>query len=319
MLGHVFVLTMLGDCGYATEVTHIISFINFKGGVGKTTTLVQVAETLSAINKYRVLVLDLDPQTNATIALIGEERWQQADEDKQTLAHLFLDKLDGTNNFDLEKALIVGVSNLKTRKIDLIPSSIQLVEAQDRMHEVAIKSSFTMSPMEIVKMELSGLFSNYDFILIDCPPNLGFITQNGLEVSHYYVTPVIPDVMSTYGIPQIIQRIEKYARTRKIPVKSLGVVVTKFNSSSTLHKSVVKMLPRQLAGYYTMAGASPALIFKTTIPQANRYSEVMDYTAQQISYKDKWGTGNSGSHALHYYPWALTQEILSRLEGEADE
>ena len=297
-------------------MAQIISFINFKGGVGKTTTLIQVAETLAAIHGKRVLVLDLDPQTNATVVLIGDARWQAADRDKQTLAHLFLDKLNGTSDFNLSRALIKNVSNIEMRTggtIDLVPSSIQLVEAQDRLSDVSARSAHMMAPMEIVRLELGSLFANYDYVLIDCPPNLGYITQNGLEISDYYLTPVVPDVLSTYGLPQIIQRIEKHARTRKLKVKSLGVVVTKYDSRRQLHSDTVKLLPTQLSGYYASAGATAAKMFETIIPQANRYSEAMDYNTLPVSYKDKWGTGTSGSYQLHHYPQALTNEIMGRL------
>lgn len=87
---------------------HVISFINLKGGVAKTTTAVQLADTFAFMRQKKVLVLDLDPQTNATLALVGEERWEQADERGQTLAHLFLDLLNGTRNFNPERAIVRG-------------------------------------------------------------------------------------------------------------------------------------------------------------------------------------------------------------------
>lgn len=294
-------------------MTHIISFINFKGGVGKTTTLVQVAETLSAVHGKKVLVLDLDPQTNATVALIGDAAWEAADKAQQTLAHLFLDKLDGTSHFDVSRAVIRGVSNLPHSTIDLVPSSIHLVEVQDRLSDISVRTAWTMAPMEVVKLELGSLFNAYDYVLIDCPPNLGFITQNGLEVSDYYVTPVVPDILSTYGLPQIIRRIHDHAVKRRLSVRSLGVVVTKYDSRRTLHDDVRRLLPRQLAGHYAAAGAKPADIFGTVIPAANRYSEVMDFGMPTTSYRDKWGTSTSGGQPLHTYPQQLTQEIINRL------
>lgn len=294
-------------------MTHIISFINFKGGVGKTTTLVQVAETLSAVHGKKVLVLDLDPQTNATVALIGDAAWEKVDAAQQTLAHLFFDMLDGTSNFDVSKAVIHGVSNLPGSTIDLIPSSIHLVEVQDRLSDISVRTAWTMAPMEVVKLELGSLFKDYDFVLIDCPPNLGFITQNGLEVSDYYVTPVVPDVLSTYGLPQIIRRIHAHAVKRKLKVQSLGVVVTKYDSRRSVHEDTTRLLPRQLSAYYAKASAAPADMFHTIIPAANRYSEVMDHSIRVANYKEKWGTSASGGFPLYTYPQKLTQEILDRL------
>ena len=94
-------------------MTKIISIINLKGGVGKTTTTVQLAECLASEFSKKVLVIDLDPQTNATIALIGEDKWQEVSKLKQTLFHLFSDKLEKTSNFNIKEALLSSVSNLK--------------------------------------------------------------------------------------------------------------------------------------------------------------------------------------------------------------
>ena len=89
----------------------IISVINLKGGVAKTTTTVQLAECLTSEYSKRILVVDLDPQTNATISLISEEKWENLDSAGQTLYQLFNDKLEKTKVFDLSKALQKGVSN----------------------------------------------------------------------------------------------------------------------------------------------------------------------------------------------------------------
>ncbi|HCW53153.1 MAG TPA: hypothetical protein DG753_05325 [Clostridium sp.] len=74
----------------------VISFINLKGGVGKTTLLVSVAEILSSVHNKRVLVIDLDPQTNATVLLISQKSWQKANDNNNTIYQLFLDKIQGT-------------------------------------------------------------------------------------------------------------------------------------------------------------------------------------------------------------------------------
>ena len=113
----------------------IISTINLKGGVGKSTTTVAVAEIMSAEFGKRVLVIDLDPQTNATVMLIGEEKWQRKNENGHTLAQLFKDALteDPSHHlFDLEETLVRRVSNVEdVRTVDLVPSSIDLIEVQD--------------------------------------------------------------------------------------------------------------------------------------------------------------------------------------------
>ena len=102
----------------------VISTINLKGGVGKTTTTVAIAEILSAEFHKRVLVVDLDPQTNATVMLIGDQRWKELNEEDRTLAQLFKDALiedPSQRRFDLAETLIRGVSNVRdVRTVDLL-------------------------------------------------------------------------------------------------------------------------------------------------------------------------------------------------------
>src|SRR5262249_32850330 len=114
----------------------VVSLINLKGGVGKTTTTVQLAECLVSEFGKRVLVIDLDPQTNATISLIEEERWEELDEQGRTISQLFHDKLEGTSRFNIHTAIQKGVSNLGLADLSLLPSSMQLIAVQDRMSEI---------------------------------------------------------------------------------------------------------------------------------------------------------------------------------------
>src|SRR5947209_6772142 len=106
----------------------IVSLINLKGGVAKTTTTVQIAECLSSEFGKKVLVIDLDPQTNATISLIDETVWEKLDAECQTLFHLFNDKLEKTSKFQVKTALQKGVSNLKLKNLDLLASSIKFID-----------------------------------------------------------------------------------------------------------------------------------------------------------------------------------------------
>ncbi len=106
----------------------VISVINLKGGVAKTTTTVQLAECLSLEFGKRVLVVDLDPQTNATIALISEEKWEELDGKKQTLYHLFSDRLEKTKHFNIDNAIQREVSDLRIPKLSLLPSSIRFID-----------------------------------------------------------------------------------------------------------------------------------------------------------------------------------------------
>ncbi|MBE9236638.1 AAA family ATPase [Anabaena aphanizomenioides LEGE 00250] len=202
----------------------VVSLINLKGGVAKTTTTVQLAECLASQFGKNVLVIDLDPQTNATIALIGEDKWDELDRKKQTVFQMFQDKLCDTSYFQVQQAIQKGVSNLNLKTLSLLPSSIQLIDIQDKLKDIAEKTE--IFPVEVLKHFIKPYLNNYDYVLIDCPPNLGNITKNGIEISDYFLIPTIPDKLSIYGVPQIIKSIHTFAGIRHLNIKCLGLVIT---------------------------------------------------------------------------------------------
>lgn len=218
-----------------------ISFINLKGGVGKTTLTVAVAEILSMEFNKKVLVIDLDPQTNATVLLISQEEWEKRNNENRTIHQLFLDKIENTNVFDINEAIISNVSNIKNKdgNLDLLPSSIDLIDITDEISALNRNNRI----IDIINSELQKkdvndkrVVDKYDYILIDCPPNLGGITMCGVYISNYYIIPVLPDTLSTYGLKQVINKIEK--KTREIKrldkdynIKALGVAINRYRDT----------------------------------------------------------------------------------------
>ena len=121
----------------------VISFINLKGGVAKTTTSVAVAEALASLHRKHVLLIDLDPQTNATINLIGEEEWTKRDKAGLTLAQLFADKLEPYRKpkFSITDAIVHKASRIDggISRLDLLPSSIQFIDIQEKLPFIAMQ------------------------------------------------------------------------------------------------------------------------------------------------------------------------------------
>src|SRR5579859_2668948 len=156
----------------------VICVINLKGGVAKTTTTVALAETLAVRHGKRVLVIDLDPQTNATTMLIGEERWRVLNEKGYTLATLFKDALNPQSKaFDLEKTLQKRVSDVQgAESVDLLPSSLDLIDVQDRLASAPMGQFYSITPTDLLRLAVKSKLEDYDIVLIDCPPNLGIIT-----------------------------------------------------------------------------------------------------------------------------------------------
>jgi chromosome partitioning protein len=226
------------------KVTRVVSFINLKGGVGKTTLAVNIAATLAqdfriGDRRVHVLLIDLDPQTNATISVISQETWEERQEDGQTLYHLFNDKLEGTSYFDIQKAILPDVGGIKG--LDLLPSSLHLVEIQDNIPDIHAKTF--VNPVEVLGNEIATVKDNYDYIIIDCPPNLGTITLNGIDISNYYVVPIVPDILSKVGLSLISNRIDNFkSRRRTCSIELAGIVFTKVDYRTNLHKSTMDQI-----------------------------------------------------------------------------
>lgn len=282
----------------------VICTINLKGGVGKSTTTVAIGEMMTQAFRKRVLIIDLDPQTNATTMLIGEERWEKLNKNGQTLAQLFKDALvedPASHLFELEKTLQRGVSNVRdVQNLDLIPSSLDLIDVQDRLVTMPSGRFYSNNPTEVLSRALKPVLENYDYVLIDCPPNLGLITLNGLRIADGYIIPTIPDVLSTYGIPQIVTRIRSFADSIREPIQPYGIVVTKYQSNSSLHNRTLKQLRDDRERY--------PFVFSTVVPQSNAMAESAEYTPTN-TLRQKYQYG--GRYDVIY---ALTQELIKVVE-----
>ena len=283
-------------------MAHVISTINLKGGVGKTTTTVALAETLSAEFHKRVLVVDLDPQTNATTMLIGEKKWRKLNGKGRTLARLFQDALEPDNKqFDFDATLQIGVSDVgRARTVDLLPSSLDLIDIQDRLASAPSGRFYSVNPIELLWRAVKARLDDYDVVIVDCPPNLGIITLNGLRISQGYIIPTIPDILSTYGIPQIVTRIHAFSEEIAEPIDPLGIVITKFQSNSTVHSSVLGDLKT----------ADDVPVFDTIIPQANQIAAAAEQSDHSRTLKQKYGYNGIGDRYKE-----LASEILEVLEN----
>ena len=258
---------------------HTIAFINLKGGVAKTTTTVGTATLLAGTFRKKVPVIDLDPQTNCTTMLIGEEKWKELNNQGRTLYTLFKDALEETDNFDISVSLQKNVSNIRdVVNLDLLPSSLDMVDLQDRIASAPQGQFYANNPTEIIKRVVRNIKDDYDYILLDCPPNMGLITLNGLRISDGYIIPTIPDVLSTYGIPQIINRVSKFSDSIGDKIECLGIVATKVRMQSSLHNRTLEQLGRN----------KDAPLFKTVFYENNQMGEAAEY--QQINtLRQKWG------------------------------
>ncbi len=289
----------------------VISFVNMKGGVAKTTTTVGLATVLSGDFKKNVLVIDLDPQTNATGMLMGEEAWEQASLAGHTLYNLFHDAAFGSDTFSIEESIQKNVSKIKNvDTLDLLPSDIHLMDLEFQManpEEGLVPKPLTI---HLLKDALAPVIENYDYILIDCPPNLGMFTLNGLYISDYYIIPTIPDILSTRGIHSMIHRVPKFVEN----VPCMGIVYTKVRKQAGLHQRIMAELGHERAPKTfeeKLRNASIQVpIFKTIFYENNNVAQAADFIGTS-SLLQKWG-----NHGHYDSLVSFAKEIFQIVEPE---
>ncbi len=277
-----------------------IASINLKGGVAKSTTTVATSQMLDAEFRKRVLVIDLDPQTNATMMLIGDNKWREVNEKKLTLAQLFRDAIEQKKTFDIKKAIIKKVGGVfDVQRVDLLPSSLDLIDVQDDLGSMNPGRFHASNPVEVLRRAIRPIIEEglYDFILVDCPPSLGLVTLNGLRISDYFFIPTIPDHLSTYGIPQIISRVQEFAETVGHKVEPLGILATKYRAQSSVHNDQLRVLKQK----------KDAPLFATVIPENNEIAGAAEFKTVS-TLRQKWGY--RGQFEIYR---AFTKELLEKV------
>jgi len=281
----------------------VTSIINLKGGVGKTTITLALAHFLAIEHQKRVLVIDLDPQTNATVGLIPELEWKARDESGRTLFQLFADLVKGSKRFHADEAIVRDVSNIGggVPGLDLLPSSLGLIKIQDRVTQLTDFEHFSRGPIYGLREALGEFLPYYDHVLIDCPPSLGIVTLNGLAISNTYLIPVVPDILSVLGIPPILDRIDHFASSTRHNIRALGIVISKIRSQTILHNEMVQRLRDDF-----LDRRFP-LVFDTMIPESTRIAEAADVMAPVHTLQQKYGGGS------YEYLSELTREYLTHV------
>jgi chromosome partitioning protein len=231
--------------------TTVISFINLKGGVGKTTSAVNVAATLAkreiklgekSTKPASVLLIDLDPQSNASITLLNKDQYKELDDQDKTLYQLFQhdisrdDYSDNSETFDLNKIRVTPIDELN---LDLLPSSLKLMNIQDKLVGY---HSYYLSATDILFNALNKLKNPenkaYTHVIFDCPPSLGLVTLNALSLSRYYIVPTLLDSYSYWGLDKIFESVDRLRKCKaSCEVELLGVFYSKVDTKATIENN----------------------------------------------------------------------------------
>ncbi|HKI53282.1 MAG TPA: ParA family protein [Anaerolineales bacterium] len=226
-------------------MSKIYTLVNQKGGVGKTTTAINLGAYLANL-KQRVLIVDLDPQANATSSL---------GVDKNTVQSSTYDALI---NGDVPAASVLYNERLK---LSLLPSSPSLAGAEVELVEEDEREFLLKTALETVK-------GKYDYILIDCAPSLGILTVNGLVAARNgVIIPVQCEYLALEGLGQLTQTIERVQSLLFPDLKIRGVVLTMFDPRTNLSSDVVNEVKNHF----------PGQVFKSIIPRSIRLAEAPSY------------------------------------------
>lgn len=247
----------------------IIAFINQKGGVGKTTSAINLAAYLAAMGKY-VLLIDLDPQANATSGLGFEPEALEKNLYHSLVGDLHPQELiRKTNLFGFE--LIPSGSDLAGAAVELVPLSDREFKLWNILHAIR---------------------TNYDYIIIDSPPSLGLLTINGLVAADELIIPVQTEYYALEGLGQLLKTVNLIQENLGKDLKIKGALLTMYDKRNKLSQQVAKEVRLHFPGY----------VFESIIPRCIKLSEAPSYGKTILQYDN----ASSGSKAYRQ----LAEEIL---------
>ena len=232
-------------------MAHVICIANQKGGVGKTTTAVNLSACLAAAEK-RTLLVDCDPQANATTGL---------GIDKKTLARTLYHGLIG----QVDMAELLRDTAIPSLKV--LPSNVELIGFEVEMMDTEGRET-------ILKRCLNGLRESYDYILMDCPPSLNLLTVNAMTAADAMLIPLQCEFYALEGLSQLLQTVKRIKQNLNPELSIGGILLTMFDKRTNLSYQVAEDAERYFKD----------LVYKTTIPRNIRLGEAPSFGKPILMY-----------------------------------
>ena len=241
----------------------IISIVNQKGGVGKTTTAVNLASAVGIAGK-KVLLIDLDPQGNTTSAYGISKNTQN------TSYSLLMGAISASE----------AIAKTAFKNVDVIPTTMDLAGAEIELISVSSREN-------ALKNALSSIRDNYDFIFIDCPPSLSIITINALTASDSFLVPIQCEYFALEGLSQLMASVRQVKLRYNSLIELEGVLLTMYDGRLNLTRQVVLEIKKFFGNK----------LYSTVIPRAVRLSEAPSF-GKPIQYYDKHSKGANAYNDL---------------------
>ncbi|MBN1866572.1 ParA family protein [Candidatus Sumerlaeota bacterium] len=252
---------------------HLLAITNQKGGVGKTTTSVNLAACL-AVGGKRTLLIDMDPQGNATSGL-GIDRSSLS----SSIYHVLLDSTPPESA--IQKTDIPGLEILPAT-VDLVGAEMELIDLPDRSHRLATAIQSTAS--------------RYDYVLVDAPPSLGLLTVNVLCFADKVLIPVQSEYYALEGLSMLVSTIERIRQTLNRSLQVLGLVLTMYDGRTNLAQQIQEEVRRVFGDK----------VFRTVVHRSVKFSEASSFGRPIIFYD--FGARGSSDYI------ALSQEVIDVCE-----
>lgn len=250
-------------------MSRIITFCNQKGGVGKSTSSLNLASFLTALGK-KVLIVDMDPQANATSGVGVNPRMLEI-----SIYEALLGKSDAASL--IKKTRLLGM-DLLPAAYSLAGATIELIDIQNREYKL--------------REVLESVKRNYDFIIVDSPPSLGLLTLNALTAAHDVIIPVQCEYYALEGLADLLRTIQLINTNLNTKITIMGALLTLYDRKSRLHRAVTKEIRRKFPGY----------VFETVIPRNVNLAEAPSFGKTILQYAPY-------SHGAKAYR-CLAEEIL---------
>jgi chromosome partitioning protein len=294
----------------------VISTVNMKGGVGKTTLTVNLATSLAKNHGKRVLVLDLDSQISATLSLMSPYDFAKVRKKRRTLSYL-LDGIINPNPWGkLSASDIIYSSICNIEGLDLLPGDIELYDeylVSEMLHKQALdrgeedfEKVWNNFERILIQSIVEQVASNYDFIIMDCAPGYNLLTRSGIAASNFYLLPARPEPLSVVGMQLLERRItklkESHQSTQQLNLQLLGIVF--IESGGGLLGRYYKQVMNRVRGDF-----SPERLFQNTIPMDVNVAKAVDMFVPVVV-----GMPSSGGSRAFV---KLTEEFLNKVDALA--